>query len=83
MTFDPDRALGRLPLPDGGEALFIDLPGLFGARLQALPTVLRLLLENVVRHQRGAEREAAVQALLAWARPAPARPRSPSSPAAC
>ncbi len=66
MTFDPDRALGRLPLPDGGEALFIDLPGLFGARLQALPTVLRLLLENVVRHQRGAEREAAVQALLAW-----------------
>jgi aconitate hydratase len=45
---------------------FIDLPGTIGQRLHALPTVLRLLLENVLRHQRGGEREAAVAALLAW-----------------
>lgn len=45
----------------------IDLPGALGARLRTLPTVLRLLLENALRHQRGAERDAAVAALLAWA----------------
>jgi aconitate hydratase len=56
---------GRLPL-DGTEARFIDLPALFGARLQELPTVLRLLLENVLRHQQGAEREAAVAAIFGW-----------------
>ena len=44
----------------------IDLQGLFGARLRALPVVLRLLLENVLRHMQGRERDAAVAALLAW-----------------
>ena len=33
-----------------------------------LPVVLRLLLENVVRHQRGAERAATVAALFDWLR---------------
>ncbi|TFY97698.1 aconitate hydratase AcnA [Ramlibacter humi] len=32
-----------------------------------LPVVLRLLLENVLRHQQGAERDASMAALLAWA----------------
>jgi aconitate hydratase len=45
----------------------IDLLGTVGTRLRHLPTVLRLLLENVLRHQKGDEREAAVKALLAWA----------------
>ena len=45
----------------------IDLPGQFGPRLLRLPIVLRLLLENVLRQQQGAERDAAVAALLAWA----------------
>ena len=43
-----------------------DLPALFGESLPRLPTVLRLLLENVVRNMRGAERDAAVAALFAW-----------------
>ncbi len=51
----------------GGQRLrTIDLPARFGLRLRALPVVLRLLLENVLRHQRGAERDAAVAALLEW-----------------
>ena len=51
---------------DGRTGRLVDLPALFGPTLQRLPTVLRLLLENVVRCMRGAEREAAVAALLAW-----------------
>ena len=45
----------------------VDLPAL-GARLSRLPVVLRLLLENAVRHQRGAERAATVAALFDWLR---------------
>jgi len=44
----------------------VDLPALFGERLNALPVVLRILLENIVRHGNGAEREASVAALFAW-----------------
>jgi aconitate hydratase len=44
----------------------VDLPAIAGARLQQLPLVLRLLLENVVRTMRGDEREHAITALLAW-----------------
>ena len=44
----------------------IDLHAAAGQRLHALPVVLRLLLENVLRHQIGAARDAAVAALLAW-----------------
>jgi aconitate hydratase len=43
-----------------------DLAGALGPRLQRLPVVLRLLLENVLRHMRGQERQAAVEALAAW-----------------
>ncbi len=45
---------------------FVDLPGLLGDRLARMPVTLRHLLENVVRHTHGREREAAVAALLAW-----------------
>jgi aconitate hydratase len=51
---------------EGEAGLLVDLPALFGATLQRLPVVLRLLLENVARCMRGTEREAAVAALLAW-----------------
>jgi aconitate hydratase len=51
---------------DGGSYRFVDLPGLFGDRVRALPFVLRLLLENAVRNMRGEERRAAVAALFAW-----------------
>ncbi|QTF91910.1 aconitate hydratase AcnA [Halomonas sp. BM-2019] len=56
---------GRLSL-HGQDYAFVDLPGLFGARLRELPMVLRLLLENIVRHARGEERERAVAAIFDW-----------------
>ncbi len=43
-----------------------DLQALFGSRLQQMPVVLRLLLENAVRNMKGAERTAAVSALFSW-----------------
>ncbi len=43
-----------------------DLHAIAGAQLAQLPVVLRLLLENAARNMAGSEREAAVQALLAW-----------------
>ncbi|MDH6164924.1 aconitate hydratase [Variovorax boronicumulans] len=45
----------------------VDLPAICGARLHQMPVVLRLLTENVARNMEGAEREAALAALLAWA----------------
>ena len=51
---------------EGREYLMTDLPGLLGERLWRLPVVLRHLLENVLRNTTGAERSAAVDALLAW-----------------
>ncbi len=51
---------------DGAGARFVDLPALFGDRLQQLPHVLRLLLENIVRCMQGAERQAAVAAVFDW-----------------
>ncbi|WP_418320098.1 aconitate hydratase AcnA [Piscinibacter sakaiensis] len=50
----------------GRSGRLVDLPALLGADLHRLPVVLRLLLENVVRCMRGAERDAAVAALLDW-----------------
>ena len=44
----------------------VNLRSACGDQLTRLPVVLRLLMENVIRNMRGAEREAAVQALLAW-----------------
>lgn len=45
---------------------FVDLPAMFGTRLQQLPVVLRHLLENVQRNTAGNERTDAVDALFAW-----------------
>ena len=42
------------------------LPKRFGELYFKLPTVLRLLLDNVVRHETGAEQEAAVAAIFSW-----------------
>jgi aconitate hydratase len=52
---------------DGRRYAAIDLRAAAADRLDDLPVVLRLLLENVLRHQAGSERDAAVAALLAWA----------------
>ena len=51
---------------EGRALTLIDLPQTFGAAYTELPVVLRLLLENVLRHMQGAERAQAVQSLLAW-----------------
>ena len=56
---------GSFPV-DGASARFVDLPALFAHRHLQLPHVLRLLLENVVRCMRGAERRAAVAAVFDW-----------------
>ncbi|HRN08322.1 MAG TPA: aconitase family protein, partial [Ottowia sp.] len=62
----PD-AFTNTPFKHAGQAYqWVDLPGLFGERLQRLPVVLRLLLENAVRNMQGAERQAAVDALFGW-----------------
>ncbi|MFT3955791.1 MAG: aconitate hydratase AcnA [Piscinibacter sp.] len=51
----------------GGESLaIVDLPAIGGPRLQSLPVVLRLLLENVARNMTGAERDDAVAAIFSW-----------------
>ena len=50
----------------GSTYLMADLPALSGARHAALPVVLRILLENLVRNTDGAEREEAVRAMFAW-----------------
>lgn len=42
------------------------LPARFDERYFQLPVVLRLLLDNVVRHETGAEQEAAVTAIFSW-----------------
>ena len=44
----------------------VDLPALCGDKLQQLPVVLRLLLENAVRHMTGEERLLAVQSIFDW-----------------
>ncbi len=44
----------------------IDLRALCGTRFERLPVVIRGLLENVARNMTGAERAAAIAALLDW-----------------
>lgn len=62
-----ERTFAPGVLHAGGRALrHTHLPALLGDQLGRMPLVLRHLLENVVRHTEGAEREAAVDALLAW-----------------
>ncbi|MGK6309738.1 aconitate hydratase AcnA [Variovorax sp. DT-64] len=50
----------------GQEYLAVDLPALCSDKLGRLPVVLRLLMENAARNMEGAEKEAALAALLAW-----------------
>lgn len=50
----------------GQEYFAVDLPALCKDKLGRLPVVLRLLMENVARNMQGAEKEAALAALLAW-----------------
>ncbi|HEY1609024.1 MAG TPA: aconitate hydratase AcnA [Paraburkholderia sp.] len=45
---------------------YVDLPAWCGARLPALPFVLRILLENVLRTGDAGERETQAQAILDW-----------------
>ncbi len=44
----------------------VNLRAVCGAQFDQLPVVLRLLMENVIRHTQGAEREQSVKAILAW-----------------
>jgi aconitate hydratase len=62
-TYSP--TIGRLSV-GSTDLSFVDLPESFGPRLQRLPVVLRLLLENVLRHTEGAEQQTAVAAILGW-----------------
>jgi aconitate hydratase len=65
MTDFPRFATGLLM--HGDRSLrFVDLPALLGPELARLPMVLRQLMENVVRHSEGSEREEALTNLLAW-----------------
>ena len=51
---------------DGQTYACADLRGVCGSRLDRLPVVLRLLMENALRNMRGAERSDAIAALFAW-----------------
>jgi aconitate hydratase len=63
LTLGP--VLGQMDAPQGPVCV-VDLPRLLGADLPRLPVVLRLLLENVLRHTEGDEQAAAVNAIRAW-----------------
>ena len=76
-TYDSESA--RLVI-DETPYRYVDLPGLFGKRLQELPVVLRLLLENVIRNTRGEERRHAVEAIMAWPEKATSQEEIPFHP---
>lgn len=57
--------IGTLAI-DANSYRFIDLPAICGDRLEQLPVVLRLMLENVVRNTEGTERDACVKAIFDW-----------------
>jgi aconitate hydratase len=61
----PSTSAGVIVI-QGAPCRFVDLPARFGVQVEQLPVVLRLLLENVVRCQRGSDRDSAVRALLKW-----------------
>ncbi len=65
MTLD-DAYAGTTVTIAGRSGLLVDLPALFGQRVQQLPVVLRLLLENVLRCCQGSERRDGAAAILAW-----------------
>jgi len=50
----------------GQDYLAVDLSALCKDKLGRLPVVLRLLMENVARNMEGAEKDAALAALVAW-----------------
>jgi len=60
-----EHAIGSLSLR-GKTLHFVDLPTVLGADLPRWPVVLRLLLENTLRHLQGDEQAAAAQALAQW-----------------
>ncbi|HJV24054.1 MAG TPA: aconitate hydratase AcnA [Aromatoleum sp.] len=60
-----DISIQELRLGDE-RLVIVDLPALFDDRLQRLPIVLRLLLENVIRNTEGEERSAAAEAIFEW-----------------
>ena len=67
QTMNPNQDIPCAALQLDGEAYtVVDLRAIAGDRLEQLPWVLRLLLENVARNMRGAERVQAVAALLGW-----------------
>jgi aconitate hydratase len=54
-------------LDSGGNTYrIIDLPALFGSRLNTLPIVLRLLLENIARNTSGEEQRSGIAAIFRW-----------------
>jgi aconitate hydratase len=60
-AFTPDEIIHQ------GQGYFcVNLREACGSKLAELPYVLRLLLENLIRHTQGTEREAAVMAMLDW-----------------
>jgi aconitate hydratase len=61
-----DRSEPGVMAFEGERSRVVDLPALFGHRLSQLPVVLRLLLENVIRHMEGEARTDAVSALFGW-----------------
>src|SRR5258706_15244947 len=61
-----ENPFSRILELDGVRYHAADVPGVLGECLPRLPVVLRLLLENVLRHMEGQERDAAVAALRAW-----------------
>ncbi|WP_420991489.1 aconitate hydratase AcnA [Cupriavidus sp. 30B13] len=62
----PCRPLAGQSSAGGLAYRYVDLPAMLGERLPRLPVVLRLLLENVARNMEGAERDAAIAAIVAW-----------------
>ena len=60
-----EHATGQLTL-QGRTLRFVNLPALLGADLPRWPVVLRLLLENALRHLQGDESAAAAKALADW-----------------
>lgn len=71
MTHDEVVPIGTPTLTDGEgtrEAVHVDLPAVLGRDGRRLPTVLRLLAENIVRRSAPEERERALAALRDWTR---------------
>ncbi|KAB2892477.1 MAG: aconitate hydratase AcnA, partial [Burkholderiaceae bacterium] len=66
-TFATDLRDAVATLEVAGQPLrYVDLPALLGPSIGRWPVVLRLLLENALRHLEGEERSQAAQALAAW-----------------